>query len=414
MPLVNANEPLPDRPAILLLYGDPGVCKTSLANTTKNPILLDFDRGVDRSHGRKTTLIPDSWQEVIDMERNNTFQRFNTVIIDTAKACLDDYLMVHVCEKNYRLIDNKLQAYGAIGDAFKLFVNNRRAEKADLVIIAHAKKDDDDKKFMPDVTGQSSQLLLRIADQVGYITMKNGKRVITFDPKETSVGKNVAGFGTVEVPDINDSAFENFGEQLLNDIKTAIAKKSKEELEAIEQSKAFQGKIQAVKDISEFIPMTEEIKDMPKHIRVPLYSLITDAVSEVINSVNEPDELTKYVSVVNDMYSLIKNPVRKEIARVAELNSWVFDTDKKMFVSKSTDEVGFDAEKILQEKCAEVKIFAKKLDTAEAVYNELVIAKTKADMVTLHKYNKDIINDNKELKDAFTKKLREVVEGKKK
>ena len=43
--------------------------------------------------------------------------------------------------------------------------------------------------------------LVRIADQVGYVFIQNGKCSISFAPLDNFVGKNVAGLGTVVIPD---------------------------------------------------------------------------------------------------------------------------------------------------------------------------------------------------------------------
>ena len=36
----------------ILIYGDPGIGKTTLANTAPNPLVLDFDRGSHRASHR--------------------------------------------------------------------------------------------------------------------------------------------------------------------------------------------------------------------------------------------------------------------------------------------------------------------------------------------------------------------------
>ena len=56
MPIIKKNEPIGKRPVIILIYGEPGIGKTSLFNTASNPLLIDFDRGVDRSILRQDTL----------------------------------------------------------------------------------------------------------------------------------------------------------------------------------------------------------------------------------------------------------------------------------------------------------------------------------------------------------------------
>lgn len=251
MPVIRKNETLPVKPVIIFLYGDPGVSKTSLANTSKNPILLDFDRGVQRSYGRPDALVfEEGWREVDREEQAGTFNGYDTVVVDTAKGALDDFLMEYVISLDIKLRTNKLKAYGAIGDEFKLFVNKRRTQGADIVVIAHAKyeKDGDNTKITPDVTGGSLNLLLRIADQVGFITVENGKRTILFDPTDKTIGKNVAGLPKLTFPHFETPEWTGFMDrEIIQKVKDAIGKQTEEQRIALETLSEWYGKIDKVK-----------------------------------------------------------------------------------------------------------------------------------------------------------------------
>lgn len=250
MPIVKKSESLPPRPVIILIYGDPGVGKTSLNNTASNPLLLDFDRGSDRAYNRQDTLvITNGWEEIDNEEQAGSFSNYSLITIDTAKACLDDFLMEYVIKQDGRLRTNKLKAYGAIGDEFKLFINKRRAGGVDILIIAHSKidKDGDNTKIAPDVTGGSLALLLRIADQVGYMFMQNNKRVIEFNPTDRTVGKNVAGLPTLAVPDKTDTGYKGFVDrEIIEKVKEALAKMTDDQRKALEVIENWQAEIDAV------------------------------------------------------------------------------------------------------------------------------------------------------------------------
>lgn len=250
MPVVKKSEGLPQRPVIILIYGDPGVGKTSLNNTATNPLLLDFDRGVDRSYNRQDTLIISSgWEEIDNEEKAGTFAGYGLITIDTAKACLDDFLMEYVIKQDGRLRTNKLKAYGAIGDEFKLFINKRRSGGVDILIIAHSKidKDGDNTKITPDVTGGSLALLLRIADQVGYMFMQNNKRTIEFNPTDRTVGKNVAGLPTLTIPDKADPMYKGFVDlEIIEKVKVALAKMTDDQQKALQVIEEWHGIIDAL------------------------------------------------------------------------------------------------------------------------------------------------------------------------
>jgi hypothetical protein len=225
MPVFKSNEVLPAQPIILLIFGEPGVSKTSLASTAKNPINIDFDRGIKRSFGKCDALVlTDGWKEVLAELDAGTFNSYDTVITDTAKGALDDFLMVYVTEQDYKLKTNQLKMFGKIGDEFN------------LIIIAHTKdkEDGDVVRKVPDVTGQSSQLLIRIADQVGYMSVKNGQRVISFSPTDTVIGKNTAQLPALTLPATSDPAWNGFCErEIIQKVKDHIASMSEEQLAAL-------------------------------------------------------------------------------------------------------------------------------------------------------------------------------------
>ncbi len=278
MPEIKANEPLPQRPVVIVIYGDPGIGKTSLFNTSKNPYLIDFDRGVSRSINRQDTLAPDNWEEVQEHEKKGTFKDRATIGIDTAKACLDDFLMSYVVKKDFKNQKNKQAAYGALGDEFKVFVNNRRSDRADLVIIAHAKdkEDGDFTRKIPDVTGGSYQLLLRIADQIGYMTMRNNKRTIIFEPTDTSVGKNVARLPLIEIPEEGSPALKTFMADIIESVKKATTSQSEAQAESLQKSETFQKAIAEMTTADDLNMIIAPVQELPKHLK--------DQINQVIAS----------------------------------------------------------------------------------------------------------------------------------
>jgi len=263
--LVKKSESFPERPVIIVLYGTPGAGKTSLFNTSENPVLIDCDRGSDRAANRADgTIIASNWQDVLTDEPE--IKNYKTLGIDTAKSVLDDFLMVWVVDKDYKLKTNKLKAYGAIGDEFKAFINRRRAESLDIVIIAHSKeeKDGDNTKISPDVTGQSKDLILRIADQVGFITVENGKRVINFEPTDRTIGKNVARIPKTEIPNETDPAYKTFMADIIQHVKDSIRKQSQEQIEAQKEIEAFQNELDLCADNDSLMEISAKCAKLPK------------------------------------------------------------------------------------------------------------------------------------------------------
>lgn len=279
--LVKKSESFPERPVVIVLYGTPGVGKTSVGNTATSPILIDTDRGSDRAVNRVDTIIASSWNDVLADEEQ--IKQYQTIIIDTAKSVLDDYLMLWVISKDYKLEKNKLKAYGAIGDEFKLFINKRRSENLDIVLIAHSKeeKDGDNTKISPDVTGQSKDLILRIADQVGFMTVENGKRIITFEPTDKTIGKNVARIPKMEIPDEADPKFKTFMSDIIQQVKDSIRKQSAEQLEAQRQIDMFQTELNACTDSNSLMAISGKCATLPKAQQAAMRKRIGVKIAEL-------------------------------------------------------------------------------------------------------------------------------------
>lgn len=294
MPEIKAHEQLPERPVVVVIFGDPGIGKTSLLFSAENPYLIDFDRGVSRAIMRKDTLAPDNWEEVLAFEQKGTFKNYATIGIDTAKACLDDFLMSYVIKKDFKNQKNKQAAYGALGDEFKVFVNNRRSDRADLVILAHSKdkEDGDFTKKIPDVTGGSFQLLLRIADQIGYMTMRNNKRTIQFEPTDNSIGKNVARLDLLEIPEENTPELKNFLATVINMVKRSITRHSEEQETALNQMQQY-------------------------------YQLIEDCET--------PDQLTDILTTANTLSDYFKLPMKKLIGAKSVAKGWLANKETKRY-----------------------------------------------------------------------------------
>lgn len=262
MPIIKKNDVMPERPVIIVLYGTPGTGKTSLANTAKNPILIDTDRGSDRASNRVDTLMASKWMD-IDNEKES-IKAYDTVIIDTAKSLLDDYLSDFVVSQNYKLKSNSLKRFGEMAEKFKEFVNFLRQNQSDIIFVCHDKEqsEGDVIKHSPECTGQSKDLLLRIADQVGYITMVNGQRTIVFDPTDTTVGKNVAQIPPMSIPDTSSIDYQSCMANIIDKVKKALVSKSeaqKEAQAALEEAKNKVANAKTLKDANELITIANSL-----------------------------------------------------------------------------------------------------------------------------------------------------------
>lgn len=337
MPILKANEALPERPVIILIYGEPGIGKTSLFNTAPRPLLIDFDRGKDRAIFRQDTLVVNSWDDIETEEKAGTFKEYATVGIDTAKAALDDFLMSYVVKKDYKNAKNKLAAYGAIGDDFKIFVSNRRAENADIIIICHSKDDKDGEvtKKIPDVTGGSYQLLLRIADQVGYMSMVNNKRTIQFEPTDKSIGKNVARLPLIEIPNEADPTAKTFMAQIISDVKKAITAQSEAQKEALEQTESVRKAFKMCLATEDLELLLGTMKGLPKALELALMPEYETTAIGILNKFTKVEELNNFIKFYSKPPLKITKggAINVAVTELAAKHEWKFDAGLKCFVA---------------------------------------------------------------------------------
>lgn len=276
MPIIKKDEPMPARPVTMVLYGVPGVGKTSIANTSENPLLIDTDRGSTRASNRVDTLVVSKWEEVV--EAMPDMRTYKTVICDTARSISEDFLEDYVVKKNYKLKSNALKRYGEMSAEFKNFVNFLRSNNSDIIFVCHDKEttEGDIIRHAPDGLGQTKDLLLRISDQVGFITMVNGKRTIIFDPTDTSVGKNVAQLPPTVVPDCNSPEFMNFAANLINQVKLKTIAKTEEQAKAQVQLEEATEKLSNAKTIDDANELISIANNLPK----PMQSAFKKKVAE--------------------------------------------------------------------------------------------------------------------------------------
>jgi hypothetical protein len=244
MPLIKKDEVFPPRPVVIILVGTPFSYKTSLAITAKDPILFDSEKGSERAHGRAETYrITSSWKEVETDLQDGLLTPFKTAILDTGGSIIDDYLWDYGLDIKYT--KNLMQNWGTVKDLFKKFVSKLRLTGLDLVVISHEKSKDknDETIYDLDISGGGKQLLLRQADQIGFISKRDYKEggkvitktILTFWPTSTlPFCKNVAGLDDIVLPDCKSQEWEGFlNREVIQKTKDAIANMSEDQVTAL-------------------------------------------------------------------------------------------------------------------------------------------------------------------------------------
>lgn len=211
--IVTSVQPLNVENIVTFIYGDPGIWKTSLAFTAKNPILFDFDKGAHRAGAfRKDTVQISRWSEVANFTAKD-LEGYDTIIVDTAGRMLDMITDTLKSDNKNTRRDGELsmQGYGKLGGMFTNWLKMIRGMGKDIVLLAHASEDKngDDIIKRPDMVGGSKKEAYKIADMMGYMTIEQGKqgnvRVLNFMPHPNYLAKDSGRIGNIVVQPMSDA-----------------------------------------------------------------------------------------------------------------------------------------------------------------------------------------------------------------
>ncbi|MGN1118303.1 MAG: ATP-binding protein, partial [Acutalibacteraceae bacterium] len=218
-----------------LIYGSPGVGKTTLALSAPNPLLLDFDRGISRvrAEHRKATSVCEKYEEVIADLQSPEMKNFDTIVVDTGGSFvtfLQDWAMridpkVN-CQKNGAI---SLKGFGAVKQEFNRFTAWVKAilNKHIIYVFHSEEKVDKDGNAQQRLLceGAAKNAVWTPCDFGGYVQMIGDKRDICFSPEQEFFAKGCHGIaGHYNIPAL--------AEGTPNDFITRLFNKAKENLKA--------------------------------------------------------------------------------------------------------------------------------------------------------------------------------------
>ncbi len=204
--ITKASESIQVDRLITIIFGQPGCGKSTLGFTADRPLLLDFDHGAYRAGIRRDCVQVSTWADVAQMTAQD-LKPYKTLVVDTAGRALDA-LVVHIIQGNPKMARGggalTLQGYGELKALFIGWVKLIKSFELDLVLLAHSEEqrgNGDDLIERLDVVGGSKSELYKVADVMGRLAIRNGKRVLNFSPTDTAFGKNPGQLPMLEVPD---------------------------------------------------------------------------------------------------------------------------------------------------------------------------------------------------------------------
>jgi phage nucleotide-binding protein len=209
----------------MLLYGQAGMGKTTMALSAPKPLLLDCDGGIHRVNiaHRSDVVQVSSYNDIIEVLKEN-LNAYDSIIIDTGGKLLD-FMAVYIIQKNSRLGKSNgsltLQGYGERKQEFSSFCKLVSRLNKHLIFVAHreTRTEGDDTRYVPQFGGSNYDALVTELDLVGYIEANGKQRTVTFNGSSRNDGKNTCNLpDVINIPTVVDNAGNGLKNTFLNDI----------------------------------------------------------------------------------------------------------------------------------------------------------------------------------------------------
>lgn len=249
----------------MLIYGEPGIGKTTLSLSAPSPLLFDFDGGINRvEYGLiKDTVQIEKYEDLLDVLNKEDLSDYKTLVIDTGGKLMDS-MSVYIGQRYPKMVMSNgnltLKGYGQRKAEFQALLRLIASKQKDVIFVCHRKtvQDGDDIRYIPLFGGSSYDDLATELDLIGYMEANGRQRTITFDPTSHADGKNTCNMPPVmEVPTIIDEQGNITGEN--NFIETQVIKRYRDRLlERSTEGESYKKLVEQIKDDVSFIATPDD------------------------------------------------------------------------------------------------------------------------------------------------------------
>lgn len=296
----------------MIIYGSPGIGKTTLALSAPNPLLLDFDHGMARVRAahRKAASFSATYEEVLKDLNSPEMAEFESIIIDTGGSFityLKDWAMRTNSAARQKNGDfNSLKGFGIVKQEFQRFTEDIKTRLNKHIIYVFHSEETKDKDGNPQqrllCEGAAKNIVWQPCDFGGYLQMIGNQRTISFTPEQEFFAKGSHGVkGRYNVPLLDDDNVPNtFLTQLFSAAKKNIAADA-------EANKALHEK----------------------------YDEVMATVNDIVNSITTADEATEASVTLSQLKHNLtsKQEARALLAQKVAALSLKWDSQKKAYVS---------------------------------------------------------------------------------
>ena len=267
--ILRSTDPIEVKQLVLLLFGQPGIGKTSIGYTAEAPLLLDFDGGAHRSAFRKDTVLIESWAEIATLSPHD-LEPYRTIVVDTGGRALDK-LTAHIIRETPKYGTKSgaltLQGYGELKAVFTGWLKQLRELGKDVVLLAHDLEDKsgDDLLIRPDFTGGSKHEVIKVSDAVGYMYQSGKDKTLSFLPRDGVIGKDCCGIGSIVIPDF--ATDPDFLATVIAGMKSKLNALTEEQKAAAEALAEWKTYIDEAKVVGDFTALLKPVGEADESVR---------------------------------------------------------------------------------------------------------------------------------------------------
>jgi len=278
--IIKGTEAIPVEHPVFLIFGQPGIGKSSLGYSLADVLTLDFDKGAHRAANRRDTLVIDTWADVQAlMQAADVLAGYKAITVDTVGRCLDVITADIAATDPKKAPGGNLsqQGWGVLKARFRTWISQLRALGKDVLLIAHDRedKDGDTRIVRPDIAGGSYGEGMKVADFAGYLYMVGRKRIRDFPPTDRWVGKNPAGWQPFEIPPIAQAG--SFMADLYDRGRAALGQISEAQAQTTAQLDVWRSAVEGMSTPDEINrAIAEELPTLPRVIAAPVKRLLAD------------------------------------------------------------------------------------------------------------------------------------------
>ena len=294
MAVIKKEDRLVKENFMMIISGQPGLGKTTLALRSPKPFLLDTDNGIDRVNAkhRCDASLVSSYEELLQDMTSDEFNNAETIVIDTGGTLIQlmkEWAKPQALTKGGSV--NELKIYGIIKKEFdRLVYQIKNILKKNLIVIFHTTETMKGDTILTRLVceGSAKDIVWTPAD-LGCNMFKMGKRrMLGFTPSDEYFAKGSFGInGLIEVPELEESTENDFLTRLFAQARNNLNAQYDEFFEnkktyndAMEKGKSIIAKIKDEKTKAKALEDLKKIKHALTS-RVELVSLFNTKVGEL-------------------------------------------------------------------------------------------------------------------------------------